>query len=129
MPQKKWGRREYQEWCRKLGRRNVRNGHLKRIHRIAAPLGGKVQGAINAESGFMQEIQKIGASLGGKKTGPSPENLKHLDQIRTPEACRRGGQVACHLRYHGKKFSPKCVICLEELAGEYPPKQARRQRG
>ena len=119
MPKNKWGRREYQEWCRKLGLRNVRNGHLERIHKIAAPLGGKVQGRVNAESGHMQAIQKIGASLGGIATGRLLENLEHLDEIRTPEGCRRGGQVACHRRYHGGKFSPKCIICLEELAARF----------
>lgn len=116
MPKKKWGRAEYQEWCRKLGLRNVRNGHLKRLHKIAAPLGGKVQGRINAENNHIQTIQKVGARLGGLVTGPRPENLKHLDEIRTPEGCRRGGQITCHRRYHGGRFNPKCEICLEELA-------------
>jgi hypothetical protein len=120
-PKKGWGKAEYRDWCRTLGLRGVRNGHLKRIHKIAAPLGGKVQGKVNAESGHMKAIQKIGASLGGTANGRLPKNLKHLDEIRTVEGCRRGGQITCHRRYHGGRFNPKCEICLEELAARSWP--------
>jgi hypothetical protein len=34
--------------------------------------------------------------------------FKHAWQVR-------GGQVSMHVRYHSEKFSPRCVICLEEL--------------
>jgi hypothetical protein len=125
---KKWSRQEYSDWCRKLGRRNVRSGRLKLLQKIAAPLGGLAQGKANAESGHMQAIQKIGAAIGGIANGFLPENLRRLDAVRTPEACRRGGQVACHLRYHQEKFNPRCEICQEEKAGEYPPEKKTRTR-
>jgi hypothetical protein len=152
---KKWTKADYRAWCRKLGCRNVRNGHLKRIQKIGASLGGAVQGPINARSGHMRRVQRIGASLGGKTTGPSPANIArlkaittpeslklgghiagtmsvengHLARIRTREVQQRAGRISCHLRYHQDRFNPKCLICLEVLAGEYPPKPVARKRG
>jgi hypothetical protein len=102
-------------------------------------------------SGNIQTIQKVGASLGGKANGRLPKNLWHLDEIRTPESTKLGGHIAgtmsvasghlarirtresqqragrisCHLRYHQEKFNPKCLICLEVLAGEYPPHERK----
>ena len=129
MPKKKWGKAEYRAWFRELGLRNVRNGRLKLLQKIAAPLGGKAQGDVNARNGHMQTIQKLGASLGGIANGSLPENLKRLAENRTLEGCRRGGQVTCHLRYHQQKLNPRnCQICLEVLAGEYPPEKKTRKK-
>jgi hypothetical protein len=76
----------------------------------------------------MQAIQQIGASLDGMANGRVPENLKHLDKIRTPEGCWQGGQVACHIRYHQGRLNPKCKICLEELDGKYLDDRKSKRR-
>jgi hypothetical protein len=68
-------------------------GHMSRM--------AAVQGKRNADSGHMQRIQKIGASLGGKINGPiigrrMVEN-GHLDRIKG-----MGGKVTCAKNHANK---------------------------
>jgi hypothetical protein len=116
------------------GKRAVESGQLAKAW-LLAPVreNGRIQGEKNRESGHMQKVQKIGASLGGKAA--SAANPNHIRQITTPDTRRmgalaqpiedkiRGGRASTHLRWHvnrGRQFynPKKCELCREELQNE-----------
>ena len=69
---------------------------LGQMSRMAA-----VQGRINAESGHMQRIQKIGASLGGKIRGPKLGRMM-VESGQLLELAKMGGRVVSAQRHAEK---------------------------
>lgn len=51
------------------GKKNAKNGHMKKIQKIGASLGGKVGGVITRDSGKLKEHSKLGNEANQQKHG------------------------------------------------------------
>lgn len=77
-----------------------------------------VQGRINAESGHMRRIQKIGASLGGKKVGPIVGRMM-VDNGHLKSIAHLGGVAACNRRHADKDSGKsKFAVAMGKASGE-----------
>jgi hypothetical protein len=88
----------YEKYGKKqdLGAYYLLNGQTDEAQKIACSIGGNIQGKRNAESGHMSKIQKQGASLGGKKSAEvCRERQKNafFDPILRTEIAKLGGHV------------------------------------